>query len=184
VPMIQTKCGDFCPFSSSSDLAASPIFDITQNEAVFAIVNHKTEKLLGIIMITNDDPKNLKIQLEHPIMKPVASGSAEQIEACFLLLDRIFALGYRRIQLSLDTQDAVGKKLPGRLGFTFEGVLLKDMIVKDANRDSIIYGMLNSDWKKGARTTLFANLHGDKANKVDTHEQRCLQIFTVIRLTK
>ena len=159
---------EYGPFSSSSDLAASPIFDITQNEAVFAIVNHKTEKLLGIIMITNDDPKNLKIQLEHPIMKPVASGSAEQIEACFLLLDRIFALGYRRIQLSLDTQDAVGKKLPGRLGFTFEGVLLKDMIVKDANRDSIIYGMLNSDWKKGARTTLFTNLHGDKANKVDT----------------
>ena len=155
------------PFQSVSEMAVSPLFQKKEDEACFAIIDSKTDKLIGLISLTNDDPKNLKIQLEHPIVKPVAIGTAEQVEACFLLLDRLFALGYRRVQLSLDSQDAVGKKLPGRLGFTMEGMLLKDMIVKDANRDSVVYGLLNSDWKKGARTALFKNLHGDKAAKAD-----------------
>lgn len=156
------------PFLNVGDLEKSPIFAKQNYCAGFAIVSMTTDKLLGIISLTKDEPENLKVQLEHPIMKPVCNGTSEQIESCFLLIDRLFALGYRRIQLSLDSQDSVAKKLPGRLGFTLEGLLQKDMIVKDANRDSLIYGLLNSDWKKGARVALFKNLHGASALKVDT----------------
>jgi hypothetical protein len=41
------------------------------------------------------------------------------------------------------------------------------MIVKEANRDSIIYGMLNSDWDKGARAFLLKKLHGAAFQKAD-----------------
>ena len=41
------------------------------------------------------------------------------------------------------------------------------MIVKEANRDSLIYGMLNSDWDKGARAFLFKKVHGAAAQKAD-----------------
>jgi hypothetical protein len=41
------------------------------------------------------------------------------------------------------------------------------MIVKEANRDSVIYGMLNSDWDKGARAFLFKKLHGATAQSAD-----------------
>lgn len=158
---------DYGPFETKEEMIESPVFNLKSDEAAFGIIESLTDRIIGVIHLTNDDPKNLSVQLELPIMKPSAEGTAEQIEACFLLLDRLFALGYRRIQLSIDSQDINGKKIPGRLGFTQEGLLPKCRILKEANSDSIIYGLLNSDWDKGARAFLFKKLHGENAQRVD-----------------
>jgi RimJ/RimL family protein N-acetyltransferase len=158
------SCG---PFESADELAESEIFVRQENEAAFAIVDNVTESVVGVIILTNDDPKNLTIQLEPPIIKPSSEESEEQLEACFLLMDRLFAHGYRRIQMSVDAQDFSSKKLAMRLGFTQEGFFPKNMIVKDANRDSWVYGMINTDWNKGARAALFKKLHGAKMQRAD-----------------
>ena len=158
------NCG---PFDNSKSLLESEVFQLERNQSAFAIVDLITDRLLGVIHLSNDDPKNLNVQMELPIVKPSSDGSVEQMEACFLLLDRLFAHGYRRVQMCVDTQDVRGKRLPSRLGFTQEGQIPKHMIVKDANRDSLIYGMLNSDWDKGARAFLFKKLHGVAAQKAD-----------------
>jgi len=159
-------CG---PFETPRSLLESEVFRQSENRnrSAFAIVESITDRLLGAIHLTNDDPKNLTIQMELPIIKPTSDSTTEQMEACFLLLDRLFAHGYRRVQMCVDTQDVRGKRLPGRLGFTQEGLIPKHMIVKDANRDSLIYGMLNSDWDKGARAFLFRKLHGVAAQNAD-----------------
>mmetsp|Transcript_21316 Transcript_21316/g.61157 ORF Transcript_21316/g.61157 Transcript_21316/m.61157 type:complete len:544 (+) Transcript_21316:224-1855(+) len=159
---------DFGPFVSPEELRKSPVFQRQSDEAGFAILEAVTDRVIGVIILSKDDPKNLNVQLELPIVKPSADGTLEQVEACFLLLDRLFALGYRRVQLTCDTQDAAGKKLAGRLGFTQEGMIPKHMVVKEANRDSNIYGMLNSDWDKGARAFLFKKLHGAAMLKTDS----------------
>lgn len=158
---------DVGPFDSSKELRKSSVFQARSDEAAFAIVEAVTDRVIGIIILSKDDPKNLNVQLELPIVKPSADGTVEQLEACFLVLDRLFALGYRRVQLTCDTQDAAGKKVAGRIGFTQEGMIPKHMVVKEANRDSNIYGMLNSDWDKGARAFLFKKLHGAAMLKVD-----------------
>eukprot|EP00559_Dactyliosolen_fragilissimus_P002272 CAMPEP_0184859346 /NCGR_PEP_ID=MMETSP0580-20130426/4347_1 /TAXON_ID=1118495 /ORGANISM="Dactyliosolen fragilissimus" /LENGTH=555 /DNA_ID=CAMNT_0027355935 /DNA_START=195 /DNA_END=1862 /DNA_ORIENTATION=+ len=155
------------PFGSEEEMRNSYIFQQKYNEAAYAIVEYLTDRVIGVILLTNDDPDNLSITIDAPIVKPTSEGTVEQIEACFLLMDKLFALGYRRIQYLVDSMDTTGKKLAGRIGFTQEGVLLKHMIVKDSNRDSTIYGMLNSDWSCGARMFLFKKLHGDNAAKVD-----------------
>jgi hypothetical protein len=46
---------------------------------------------------------------------------------------------------------------------TLEGRLYKHMVVKEANRDSHICGLLNSDWQLGARAALFQKLYGAAA---------------------
>jgi len=157
-------CG---PFKKPQSMLESEVFQLERNQAGFAIVESITDRLLGVIHLTKDDPKNLNVQMELPIMKPSSDVTVEQMEACFLMLDRLFAHGYRRVQMCVDTQDVRGKRLPGRLGFTQEGQIPKHMIVKEANRDSLIYGMLNSDWDKGARAFLYKKLHGVAAQKVD-----------------
>lgn len=157
-------CG---PFKNPDELKMSPVFKREKNEAAFAVVESVTDRVLGVIILSNDEPQNLSIQLETPIVKPTSDGTVEQIEACFLLLDRLFAFGYRRVQLAVDAQHAEGKRLAGRLGFTQEGMIPKHMVVKESNRDSNIYGMLNSDWDKGARAFLFKKLHGAKAMRAD-----------------
>ena len=160
------------PFANVQEMKESFVFTRRQsNQAAFAIIQNVTHKLLGMVWLSHDDPTNLSIQLETPILQPKMQGTREELEACFLLLDRLFAHGYRRIQLSLDSQDAVQRKLANRLGFTLEGVLYKHLIVKEASRDSNVYGLLNSDWKRGARNALFGKLYGkaalasDKANE-------------------
>jgi hypothetical protein len=82
-------------------------------------------------------------------------------------VDRLFANGYRRIQISIDSKDVESAKLVDRLGFTFEGCLLKHMVIKESSRDSSIYGMLNSDWDRGARQTMYKKLYGVAAARVD-----------------
>jgi RimJ/RimL family protein N-acetyltransferase len=155
------------PFNKPEELRKSFVFQRRVNEAGFAIVENLTDKMIGVILLTNDNPRHLGISMELPILKPSSDGTAEQIEACFLLLDRLFALGYRRVQLSVDSMDTKAKKLSGRLGFTQEGLIPKDRVVKESNRDSVIYGMLNSDWDKGARSFLFKKLHGEKTLRAD-----------------
>ena len=157
-------CG---PFDGPGALAGSAVFRLGRDMAAFAIVNAVTDRLVGVVHLADDDPGNLRVQMEPPIVGPHSDGSVEQMEACFLLLDRLFAYGYRRVQMCVDSQDVRGKRLPNRLGFTMEGEILKHMIVKDANRDSLVYGMLNSDWDKGARGFVYGKLHGDAARKAD-----------------
>lgn len=159
-------CGG--PFRTADDLRKSPVFRRRRNEAAFAVVSSATDTVLGVVILTRDDPRNLSIRMEAPILHPARDGSPEQAEACFLLLDRLFALGYRRVQLDVDSHDEVGKKIPGRLGFTREGTIPKHMIVRDANRDSNVYGLINTDWAKGgARTALFKKLYGLKTYQAD-----------------
>jgi len=87
-------------------------------------------------------------------------------------MDRLFAFGYRRIQISIDSQDSVKRKLATRLGFTLEGILYRHLVVKDASRDSNVYSMLNSDWKVGARAALFKKLYGAAALRFDVSNEK------------
>jgi len=158
-------CG---PFPNSSELAKSRIFRRRANEAAFAIVNSDSNRVVGLIILTNDDPLNLSIELEAPIVNPDFKESVQEYEAIFLVLDRLFAYGYRRVQMTLDAKDHDRKRLPIRLGFMQEGMLPRHRIVKDASRDSNIYALLNNDWSKGgARKLLFQKIHGAKALAAD-----------------
>ena len=93
------------PFRDSNEMRQSFVFQRRVNEAAFAIIEAVTDKILGVILITNDNPQNLTISIELPIVKRSSEGTVEPIEGCFLLMDRLFATGYRRIELSIDSMD-------------------------------------------------------------------------------
>lgn len=154
------------------------VFQRKSNEAGFAIINNVTDRVLGFILLTKDDPLNLSIQLEAPVLLPslIQQGSIQQLESCFLLMDRLFGYGYRRIQMSIDTADIEKRKLCTRLGYTYEGTLYKHMIVKNANRDSELYSIINSDWYKGgARAVLYKKLYGMKLYTADATNEKIEQ---------
>lgn len=160
------------PFANPDEMRRSFVFQHRPNEAAFAAVNGTTDQVSGAILLSNDNPRNLSIQLEAPIWHPAKLEGLEVQEACFLLMDRLFALGYRRIQFGVDSQDAAMRKLAIRLGFTHEGTLYKHMVVKDASRDTDVFGMLNSDWREGARAALFSKLYGPAALRSDAANEK------------
>lgn len=55
-----------------------------------------------------------------------------------------------------DTDNYGAKKTAERMGFMNEGVLRKHMIWRDANRDTAVYSLTNSDWRDGAADHLEA----------------------------
>ena len=86
------------PFNSEDALHKSFVFQHYDNEASFAILQNLNDRVVGLVNLSNDNPQSLSIQLNTPIAGPSSNGSKEQLEACFLLMDRLFAHGYRRIQ--------------------------------------------------------------------------------------
>lgn len=167
---------EYGPFKDSDEMAASRLFQRLEGEAAFAIYQHDTENLIGCILLCNDDPKNLSIELDacFTSSQQLSSSSDEELEACFLILDRLFGFQYRRIQMTCDAADTRKNKLSARLGFLLEGTLPKHRIIKDANSDSNILALTNSEWGKGGvRAGLFKKLHGSKALAADIkHETR------------
>lgn len=163
-------CG---PFQDERQMEQCPeLFHRSDGEAAFCIIDSSLNTPCGIIIVTNDDPKNLTIDIEPPIVKLNARGTEKEMEAVFLIMDRLFALGYRRIQMLTDALDYEAKKLPAKMGFTQEAILVKHRIIKASSRDSTVFGMLNSDWDKGARSLVFGKLHGKAALKVETQKEK------------
>ena len=171
---------DYGPFRNTDEMVASDLFQRREGEAAFAVYHQVTEKVIGCVLLCKDDPKNLSIQLEACITANTQESSSssssndkEELEACFLILDRLFAFGYRRIQATCDVADAKNNKFFTRLGFILEGTLPKHRIIKDANSDSNIFALTNNEWQKqgGVRAGLFKKLHGAKALTADQRNE-------------
>ena len=181
------------PFQTVEELRQSKyVFPHLNNTASFVIRQNVTNHFIGIVMLLNDEPEHLSVQLQIPFMAPKYQPSTckECMEGYFLIIDRLFAYGYRRICMMVDTQDIQSIQFIHRMGFTHEGCLYKHRIVKDANRNSNIYAILNSDWKQsnitaissaakgsklsfnGARGALFKKLYGDTKFRADQSNER------------
>ena len=185
------------PFQTVEELRQSDyVFPLSNqnhsNTAAFLIRQNVTNHFVGIIMLLNDEPEHLSVQLQIPFMAPKyqSSTSKECMEGYFLIIDRLFAYGYRRICMMIDTQDIQSIQFIHRMGFTYEGCLYKHRIVKDANRNSNMYAILNSDWKQsnitatssaakgssisftGARAALFQKLYGATKFRADQSNER------------
>jgi hypothetical protein len=184
----------FCddgPFASVAALSASLLF--RPDVAAFAIRSagdwsSPAGSVLGVVWLTHDDPQNLSLQLSLPILSPGCPlTSHECLEACFLLLDRVFfGYSYRRVDCWVDPQDGPGRQFVSRhLGMTSEGCLYKHRIVKEANRDDHVYALLNSDWNaatthssnrssssRSVRAVLYQKLYGAAAWRADQRNER------------
>lgn len=68
-------------------------------------------------------------------------------EALYLHAQYIFeSLGYRRFEWKCDNDNEPSKKAARRFGFQFEGVFRQHMWVKNHNRDTAWFAMLDHEW--------------------------------------
>ena len=65
-----------------------------------------------------------------------------------LMLEHVFGLGYRRVEWKCDTLNERSRRAAISYGFTFEGVQRAHYIVKDKNRDTAWYRMLEHEWSE------------------------------------
>jgi RimJ/RimL family protein N-acetyltransferase len=73
-------------------------------------------------------------------------------------------LGYRRVEWKCDALNERSRAAALRLGFTFEGVFRKHMIVRGRSRDSAWYSLLDTEWP-AARHALERWLEADAGRR-------------------
>ncbi len=68
-------------------------------------------------------------------------------ETAFLLMSYVMDdLGYRRLQWRCNARNEKSRAAARRLGFRFEGIFYRHMIVKGMNRDTAWYAITEEDW--------------------------------------
>ena len=119
-------------------LGADPLF--------FAIVDRPSGAPLGMAAYLRIDRPNGVIEVGHLLFSPALQRTRAATEAMVLMMQRAFALGYRRYEWKCDALNAPSRAAAERLGFCHEGVFRQAVVVKGRNRDTAWYSILDREW--------------------------------------
>jgi RimJ/RimL family protein N-acetyltransferase len=102
---------------------------------------------VGVVNLMANQPQHLKIELGSIWYGPRAQRTGASREATSLLLAHVFDLGYRRAEWKCDARNEASRRAALSYGFTFEGIQEAHFIVKDRNRDTAWFRMLDHEWR-------------------------------------
>jgi len=130
------------------------------------VVDHAPVGLAAYLRIA---PASGAIEVGHLHFSPRLRRSAAATEAMFLMMERAFALGYRRYEWKCDTLNAPSRAAAQRLGLSYEGTFRHATVYKGRSRDTAWYAATDDDWP-ALRVALTTWL--DDANFDSTGQQR------------
>jgi RimJ/RimL family protein N-acetyltransferase len=138
----------YMPYGPFPDLAAMrgwlDTLPGSEDPLFFAVVRDGSP--VGMTSFLNIDPAMRRLELGHIWFGPAAQRTEANTESAFLMLDWAFDEGYRRAEWKCDACNARSRAAAERLGFTFEGVFRRHMIVKGRNRDTAWFSILDAEW--------------------------------------
>lgn len=122
-------------------VSADPLF--------FTVHQQTSQRRVGIVSFLNIVPAHRRLELGNIWYAPEAQRTAVNTEAIYLLLCESFDhLGYRRVEWKCDSLNARSRAAALRLGFQFEGIFRRHMIIRGRNRDTAWFAMTDSDWPR------------------------------------
>jgi len=136
------------PHKNSDELAAFLKLQIqAENGLCLCAVDCETGIQVGVANYMNNVPAHLKVELGNIWYSPIVQRTKVNLEATYLMLDHMFAIGYRRIEWKCDANNERSRRAAMRMGFRLEGVQESHLIVKGRNRDTAWFRMLDHEWK-------------------------------------
>ncbi|KAI1402952.1 putative acetyltransferase, GNAT family [Hypoxylon fuscum] len=152
--------------------------EASQDPVFFAILSNQqgagTEggndsDIIGMASYMRIDLKNRSAEVGN-IMAAHLQRTPVTTEAMYLMARHAFEdLGYRRYEWKCNALNAPSQRAAQRLGFTFEGIFRKHLIVKGRNRDTAWFSITDDEWP-GVKQALEAWL--DPANFDSEGKQR------------
>jgi RimJ/RimL family protein N-acetyltransferase len=112
----------------------------------FAIVDRATGRAVGIASYMRIVPEHGCIEVGHINFSPALQRTPIATEAMYLMMRRVFDLGYRRYEWKCDSLNAPSRAAAQRLGFSFEGVFRNAIVYKGRSRDTAWYAITDGDW--------------------------------------
>jgi RimJ/RimL family protein N-acetyltransferase len=137
------------PFETLDEFTAllAPLC-LTADPLFFAIIDAASGRAVGVASYLRIDPANGCIEVGHIAYAPALQRTPAATEAMYLMMRRVFELGYRRYEWKCDALNAPSRAAALRLGFTFEGVFRQAVVYKGRNRDTAWYSIIDSEWPR------------------------------------
>jgi len=129
----------------------------------------------GMISYLRIQPAAGSIEIGGITYGPAIQRSAVTTEATFLLAERAFALGYRRLEWKCDSLNAASRRAATRFGFTEEGTHRQATVVRGRNRDTTWFSILDHEWPH--RRAEFERWL-DPANHIDGRQRTRLRMWS------
>jgi RimJ/RimL family protein N-acetyltransferase len=136
------------PFATQADMTSFVgDFATTHDPIAWAVRPVATGVVSGWITLMDIQPKFAAIELGNIWFAPRMQRTRAATEAMFLLL-RLAAddLGYRRLVWKCNALNAPSCRAAERLGFTYEGRLRANYVIKGRLRDTAFYSILQDEW--------------------------------------
>jgi RimJ/RimL family protein N-acetyltransferase len=124
----------------------------SEDPLFFTILDAGSGAPAGYCSLMRIEPSHRVIEVGNILYLPRLQRTAGATEAMYLLARYVFEeLGYRRYEWKCDALNAPSRRAALRLGFTFEGIFRQHMIVKEKNRDTAWFSMLDTEWQERKR---------------------------------
>ena len=108
-------------------------------------------RAIGMTSYLNVDTAMRRLEIGHIWYGPADQRTGANTEACLLMLKWAFDAGYRRVEWKCDALNARSRAAAERLGFGFEGIFRRHMIVKGRNRDTAWFSVVDEGWPQVRR---------------------------------
>jgi len=93
------------------------------------------------------EPAHGVVEVGNILLSPALQRTTAATEAMYLMASHVFdQLGYRRYEWKCNARNEPSRRAALRLGFTFEGIFRQHMVIKDRNRDTAWFAMLDHEW--------------------------------------
>jgi RimJ/RimL family protein N-acetyltransferase len=112
-----------------------------------AVIDKATGVAGGRQTMMRITPEHGVIEIGNILWGPAIARTRVATEALYLAARYVFDdLGYRRFEWKCNDLNEPSKRAARRFGFAFEGVFRQHMWVKEANRDTAWFAMLDQEW--------------------------------------
>ena len=112
----------------------------------FAVHHHESNLLAGIMSYLRIAPAAYSIEIGHIWHAAPQQRGRANTEACYLLIDNAFTLGYRRMEWKCNALNDRSRQAALRLGLAFEGIFRQQVVFKGKNRDTAWFAIIDKDW--------------------------------------
>jgi RimJ/RimL family protein N-acetyltransferase len=131
---------DYLTWLKTSCLGDDPLF--------FTIREEHSSRPVGIASYLRITPSAGSIEVGNIHFSPLLQKTPLATEAMYLMMKKVFELGYRRYEWKCDALNAGSRAAAQRLGFSYEGIFRQALVYKGRNRDTAWYAMIDKEWER------------------------------------
>lgn len=115
-------------------------------DPLFFSIKSPAGKALGLIAYMRINEVDGVAEIGHVCFSPLLQKTRMATEAIFLMIDRLFAQGYRRCEWKCDSLHSGSRQAAIRFGFQYEGLFRQSKIYKGRTRDTAWFSIIDKDW--------------------------------------